>query len=150
MDAVFVDSNVLIYSQDTSEPLKQRQARSWLEHLWRTRSGRVSFQVLREVYVNLTRKVPNPLPVASARNIVRLFLEWNPRPEAPEFFETAWEIESKFNLSWWDSMIVAAAHLMECRYLLTGDLQEGAHLNKLVVINPFSISWEALGGAGFR
>jgi predicted nucleic acid-binding protein len=148
MDAVFVDSNVLIYSQDRSEPLKQRRARSWLGHLWRTRSGRVSFQVLREVYVNLTRNVPNPLPVASARNLVRLFLEWNPRPEGPEFFETAWKIESEFHLSWWDSMIVGAGQLMKCRYLLTEDLQEGAQLNGLVVINPFSIPWEALGGRG--
>jgi predicted nucleic acid-binding protein len=144
MNAVFVDSNVLIYSLDRSEPLKQRQARSWLEHLWRTRSGRISFQVLREVYVNLTRNMPNPLPVASARNLIRLFLEWKPRAEAPEFFETAWEIESEFHLSWWDSMIVGAAQLMECRYLLTEDLQAGAHLNQLVVINPFSTSWEAL------
>jgi len=95
MDAVFVDSNILIYSQDTSEPLKQRQAHSWLEHLWRTRTGRVSFQVLREVYINLTRHLPNPLPVASARSLVRLFLEWNPRPESPEYFETAWKIERR-------------------------------------------------------
>ena len=147
MDAVFVDSNILICSQDTSEPLKQRQAHSWLEHLWRTRTGRVSFQVLREVYINLACHLPNPLPVASARSLVRLFLEWNPRPESPEFFETAWKIESKYQLSWWDSMIVGAAHLMECRYLLTGDLQEGAQLNELIVINPFSTSWEPLGGA---
>ena len=41
-------------------------------------------------------------------------------------------------------MIVAAAHIMACRCLLTEDLQEDAHLNELVVINPFSISWEAL------
>lgn len=146
METVFVDSNVLIYSQDTSEPLKQRQARAWLENLWRTRSGRISFQVLREVYVNLTRHVTNPVSVVPARNLVRLFLQWNPRPEDPEFFETAWEIESRFHLSWWDSMIVAAAQLIECRYLLTEDLQEGARLDNLVVISPFSISWETLGG----
>jgi predicted nucleic acid-binding protein len=144
MDAVFVDSNVLIYAQDSTEPLKQKQAQSWLEHLWRARNGRVSFQVLREVYVNLTRNVPNPLPVAFARNLVRLFLEWNPRPETAAFFEVAWNFESKYQLSWWDSMIVGAAHLMECRYLLTEDFQAGAHLNELIVINPFSTLWEAL------
>jgi hypothetical protein len=34
---------------------------------------------------------------------------------------------------------------MECRYLLTEDFQEGAQLNELIVIIPFSTSWEARG-----
>jgi predicted nucleic acid-binding protein len=144
MSAVFVDSNILIYSQDATDPLKQAQAQGWLEHLWRTRTGRISFQVLREAYVNLTRNVSNPLPVARSRDLVRLFLEWHPRPEDPRFFEIAWNIETRFQLSWWDSMIVAAAQLSECRYLITEDLQAGMHLNDLMVINPFSKSWETL------
>ena len=41
-------------------------------------------------------------------------------------------------------MIVAAAHLSECRFLLTEDLQNRIQLNDLSVIDPFSISWEAL------
>jgi predicted nucleic acid-binding protein len=143
MNAVFVDSNILIYSQDATDSRKQAQALGWLEHLWRTRTGRISFQVLREVYVNVTQKVPIPLPAVRARNLVRLFLVWNPRPEDPEFFEVAWNFETSFQLSWWDSMIASAAHLSECRYLLTEDLQGGMSLNKLTVINPFSTSWES-------
>ena len=41
-------------------------------------------------------------------------------------------------------MIVAAAHLSECRFLLTEDLQNRMQFNDLTVIDPFSISWEAL------
>jgi predicted nucleic acid-binding protein len=142
MHTVFVDSNILIYSQDATDSQKQIEAFDWLEQLWRTRTGRISFQVLREVYVNLTRKVPLPLSAAKAQNLVRLFLLWNPRPEDAEFFEVAWEIEAKFKLSWWDSMIVAAASVSGCRYLLSEDLQEGMSLKQLTVINPFSTSWE--------
>jgi predicted nucleic acid-binding protein len=144
MSVVFVDSNVLIYSQDATDLQKQTQARDWLEHLWRARTGRISFQVLREAYVNLTRHVSSPLPVARARDLVRLFLEWNPRPENPEFFEIAWKVETRFQLSWWDSMIIAAAQLSECRYLLSEDLQEGTDLSDLRIINPFSTSWQSL------
>jgi len=86
--------------------------------------------------------VPRPLSPARAQTLVRLFLAWNPKPEDAEFFEVAWEIEARFKLSWWDSMIVAAAHLSECRVLLTEDLQEGIELNNIVVINPFSTSAE--------
>jgi predicted nucleic acid-binding protein len=142
MRAVFVDSNILIYSQDATDPQKQSQALSWLEVLWRTRTGRISYQVLREVYVNVTRKVPRPLSAARAQTLVRLFLEWHPRPEDAEFFEVAWDIETRFKLSWWDSMIVAAAHLSECRFLLTEDFQESIDFNNVAVINPFSASAE--------
>jgi predicted nucleic acid-binding protein len=144
MHAVFVDSNVLIYSQDATDSGKRTQALDWLERLWQTRTGRISFQVLREVYVNVTRKVPTPLPIPRAQALVRLFLAWNPRPEDAEFFEVSWEIEARFKLTWWDSMIVAAAQLSECRFLLTEDLQEGMSLNELTVINPFSTSWQGL------
>jgi len=144
MHAVFVDSNILIYSQDATDSHKQARAKDWLEHLWQTRTGRISYQVLREVYLNLTRKVSNPLPVSRVRALVRLFFPWNPRPEDGEFFEVAWEIETRFQLSWWDSMIVAAANLNECRFLLTEDLQNRMQLNDLTVIDPFSITWEAL------
>jgi predicted nucleic acid-binding protein len=143
MRTVFVDSNILIYSQDATNSQKQSQARDWLEVLWRTRTGRISFQVLREVYVNVTRKVPRPLPAARAQTLVRLFLVWNPRPEDAEFFEVAWDIEARFKLSWWDSMILAAAHLSECRFLLTEDLQDRMELNSVTVINPFFTSVEA-------
>jgi predicted nucleic acid-binding protein len=67
---------------------------------------------------------------------------WNPRPEDSEFFELAWDFETRFQLSWRDSMIVAAAHLSQCQSLLTEDLQNGMRLNNLTVIDPFLTSWE--------
>jgi hypothetical protein len=82
---------------------------------------------------------------AAGRAFVRLFFVWNPRPEDSEFFELAWDIETRFQLSWWDSMIVAAAHLSRCQFLLTEDLQNGMHLKDLTVIDFFSTSWEAFG-----
>jgi predicted nucleic acid-binding protein len=60
-----------------------------------------------------------------------------------EFFKLAWDIETRFQLSWWDSLIVAAAHLSRCQFLLTEDLQNGMPLKDLTVIDPFSTSWEA-------
>ena len=142
MDTVFVDSNILIYSQDVTDPRKQTKALEWLAYLWRTRTGRISFQVLRELYINVTRKVPTPLSKARAQTLIRLFLVWNPRPENGEFFEVAWDIEARFKLSWWDSMIVAAAQLSGSRFLLTEDFQEKIKLNNVIVINPFKTSAE--------
>ena len=46
----FVDTNVLVYARDASEPKKQSQAYDWLTFLWQTRQGRLSMQVLQEYY----------------------------------------------------------------------------------------------------
>ena len=51
--SVFVDSNVLVYWLDATEPDKQRDAEAWLRHLWTSRAGRISYQILIEFYVTL-------------------------------------------------------------------------------------------------
>ena len=55
---VFVDSNVLVYWADGSDPVKQRRASLWIEELWKSRSGRVSFQVLQEFFFATTKRKP--------------------------------------------------------------------------------------------
>ena len=54
---VFVDTNVLVYARDASEPGKQARAMLWLEHLWRERTGRLSVQVLQEFYHTVTGRL---------------------------------------------------------------------------------------------
>ena len=54
--------------------------------------------------------------------------------------EGAWTIQDAHGLSWWDALIVSAARVAGCRYLLTEDLREGQSLETLVVLNPFRTS----------
>ena len=54
---VFVDTNILIYQQDISDPAKQLCADDWITFLARRRWARISFQVLQELYATLTRKL---------------------------------------------------------------------------------------------
>jgi predicted nucleic acid-binding protein len=61
-DKVFVNTNVLVYSRDVTEAQKQKQAMGWMSYLWRTRTGRLSFQVLQEYYVT----PPSPIRVGPA------------------------------------------------------------------------------------
>jgi predicted nucleic acid-binding protein len=65
---VFVDTNVLVFARDASEPVKQPQAAAWIDHLWRTRTARLSFQVLQEYYATTTRRLkPGLTPRAGPR-----------------------------------------------------------------------------------
>jgi predicted nucleic acid-binding protein len=134
---VFVDTNVLVYARDASEPEKQPQAAAWIEHLWRTRTARLSFQVLQEYYATTTRKLKPGLPTEQARADVRDLLAWRPVSVGPELLQAGWSVEDRFGLSCWDALIVAAARIAGCGYLLTEDLQHGAELEGLRVVSPF-------------
>jgi predicted nucleic acid-binding protein len=134
---VFVDTNVLVYARDVSEPAKQPQAAAWIEHLWRTRRARLSFQVLQEYYATTTRKLQPGLTPEQARADVRDLLAWRPVPAGTELLEAGWSVEDRFGLSCWDALIVAAARIAGCEYLLTEDLQHGAELEGLQVVSPF-------------
>jgi predicted nucleic acid-binding protein len=134
---VFVDTNVLVYARDASEPEKQPQAAGWIEHLWRTRAGRLSFQVLHEYYAATTRKLKPGLTPEQARADVRDLLAWRPVPAGTELLEAGWSVEDRFGLSCWDALIVAAARIAGCEYLLTEDLQHGTELEGLRVVSPF-------------
>lgn len=63
---VFVDTNVLGYARDTSDPDKHARAIGWMGNLWASSTGRTSLQVLEEYYVTVTRKLRPRLPRATA------------------------------------------------------------------------------------
>lgn len=134
---VFVDSNVLVYTLDSREADKQAQAAAWMEHLWSSRRGRLSFQVLQEFYVNVTRKVRPPVEEVEVREVVRALLAWQPVRVGAGEMEAAWSIRDRHGLSWWDALIVAAAESSDCRYLLTEDLQHGQDLGGVRIVSPF-------------
>jgi predicted nucleic acid-binding protein len=134
---VFVDTNVLVYSRDSSEPVKQKQALDWMTFLWDKRNGRISYQVLQEFYVTVTGKLQPGLRVSTAREDVEALLAWNPLPIDRQLIIRAWELQDRNRLSWWDALIVSAAQRTQCQYLLTEDLQEAQNFGGVQVINPF-------------
>jgi predicted nucleic acid-binding protein len=84
-DRYFVDTNVFVYDQDPTDAVKHARATAWLEALWTRRLGRVSAQVLTELYSVLTRKLP--MPVEDARAMVDTLSAWEPVATTPELSE---------------------------------------------------------------
>lgn len=136
---VFVDANVFLYANDEGDPAKMPRARAWVDHLWDNGLGRTSVQALSEYYVNLKRKAAASLPPDEAWLRVSRFLQWKPQSVDEPLFRRAREIELRWRLSWWDSMIVAAAQLQGCAILLTEDLQDGALYGGVTVRSPFTL-----------
>jgi predicted nucleic acid-binding protein len=144
MSAVFVDTNVLLYSEDGADADKQSRANAWLQRLWTRRIGRLSTQVLNEFYVNATRKLVPPMPAGDARAEVRRYQRWQPWSVDHATVEAAWSVESRFGLHYWDALIVASAQQQCCTLLLTEDLQHEQRFDGLRVVNPFAAGPELL------
>jgi predicted nucleic acid-binding protein len=141
---VFVDTNILVSCRDASEPEKQQKAMAWMIRLWETGRGRLSFQVLQEFYVTVTQKLKPGLGALSAQTEVRNLLTWRPLGVDARVLEGAWFIQERYGSGWWDALIIAAAQVSDCRFLLSEDLQEEQIFGQLKVINPFRRTFESI------
>jgi predicted nucleic acid-binding protein len=134
-EPIFVDSNVFLYALDGAHPSKQQAAQKWRAALWKSRMGRISFQVLNEFYVNAVRLRPDISD--DARQEVRDLLTWRPVVTDAALLELGWTLQDRYRLAYWDSLIVAASKTASCGFLLTENLQAGQTLDGVKVINPF-------------
>jgi predicted nucleic acid-binding protein len=106
--------------------------------LWSSGSGRLSTQVLHEFYVTTTRKLVPGLSRQEARDDIRDLLAWGPVPLDGALIQGAWSVQDEHSVSFWDSLIVAAAIRSESQVLLTEDLQDGYEFGPTRVVNPFT------------
>jgi predicted nucleic acid-binding protein len=133
----FVDSNILIYAHDLDAGPKQQRAAGLLRELWETHAGRLSTQVLQEFYVNVTQKIRAPLGKSAAREVVRNYAPWVQSLITPATVVRASEIGEIWRLSFWDSMIVAAAEQHGAEVVLSEDLKHGEVIAGVRIVNPF-------------
>lgn len=137
-ERTFVDTNVLLYAHDASEIEKQPIARALLEELWADRSGIVSTQVLQEFYVVATRKFDPPMRRSDARELVALYATWVVIQVDTALILDAATLEDRFQLSFWDALIVEAARRAGATRLVSEDLQDGRRIAGTVIEDPFA------------
>ena len=141
---VFVDTNILVYARDSSEGTKQVVAKRWMTHLWETRLGRLSYQSCNEYYVVTTQRLKPGLSKKDARDDIKAFEAWNPLPVDNKVIENAWNIQDRYQFSWWDSLILSAAQIQGCGFLLSEDLQHKQVAGDVRIINPFSCDFSVV------
>ena len=135
---VFVDTNILIYAHDLDAGPRNALSADILRDLWENRIGIISTQVLQEFYVNVTRKIENPLPKSKARGIIESYLAWPVELNDAKTVLAASEIEERHMLSFWDALIVASARNVEAEKILTEDLNHGQQIEGILIENPFA------------
>jgi len=134
----FVDTNVLVYAHDTSAGAKRTTAAALVERLWESGHGRVSIQVLQELFVNLTRKLPRPLDTDAAANVVEDIARWTLHAPDAEDVLAAIRLHERYRISFWDAMIVRSAAALGCETLLSEDLNAGQRYGGVLVVDPFA------------
>ena len=141
-DKVFIDSNVLIYLFDLSEPEKREIAKNLIIKLLVTNKPNISIQVVNEFISATTRKIKNIIPLELVENHVK-FLEENLiiNPINLKLCYKAIKIEKRYKYSYYDSLIIATALENNCSTLYTEDMHDGQILeDKLKIVNPFANS----------
>jgi predicted nucleic acid-binding protein len=135
-DKYFVDTNILMYAHDTSAGEKHERAKTLVEELWRDRTGVVSTQVLQELSVNLRKKVRRPLDAKATRDIVADYLTWQVVVNGGEAILEAIDLESRYQISFWDAMVIQAAQLSGVEVLYSEDLSDRQKYGSVMVVNP--------------
>lgn len=135
-DRYFVDTNILMYAHDTAAGDKHIRAKTLVEDLWENRSGVVSTQVLQELAVNLRRKAKKPLDAKATRDIVSDYLAWQVVVNGGDSILEALDLEVRYQVSFWDALVVQAAQVSGAEILYSEDLSDGQTYGTVRVINP--------------
>ena len=133
---VFVDTNVLVYADATTEVVKRDKAKELIREVMRERSGHLSLQVLQEYFAVAIRKLG--MDAIAARDGVNLYARMDVVLLDPNDLLGAIDLHRLYGFSIWDALIVRAALISGCRKLYTEDLQAGLRIEQLEVLNPFA------------
>lgn len=133
----FVDSNIFLYAYDATTPKKGNAAKELIAELWKSGQGVISIQVLQELYVNMTRKLPRPVSPELAAQIICDLGQWHLHRPSLDDLQRAIELENSNRVSFWDAMVVNSALQMGCNVLWSEDLNSGQYIDNLVIRNPF-------------
>jgi predicted nucleic acid-binding protein len=134
---MFLDTNILVYAYDNSAGHKHTVAAQLVSGCWKNGNGCLSIQILQEFFVTVTQKIAYPLEHNTARQLVADLAYWRCHtPEAGDLLQ-AIDFQQKYQLSFWDAMVLQSATQLGCTQLISEDLSHGQIYGAVQVINPF-------------
>lgn len=134
-----IDTNVLLYPYDSRDPAKAQRAFEVIERLGSAGTAAVSAQVLSEWFAVVTRKKPFfALPVPAAVEVLLGFVNyWRVLDVTGVTVAAAARAVERYQLSPYDAVIWAAAHLHAVPVVLSEDFSHGQTIEGVTFLNPF-------------
>jgi predicted nucleic acid-binding protein len=131
----FLDSNILVCTDDAASPVKQAAAIALVGDAMRTKTGVVSLQVLQEYFSVVTRKLG--VGAATARAKVELLGAFSTAPVEIDDVLAAIDLHRLHQISFWDGLIIRSAQQARCARIYSEDLQHGRRFDGVEIVNPF-------------
>lgn len=131
----FLDTNILVYAAagGEGEEVKRRQALRLIADY----NFGLSAQVLQEFYVTVVRKIDEPLSAADALEWIEQLEAFPCQPIEPSLIKIGVEISQRYQISYWDGAVIAAAEALGAETLFTEDLSHDQKYGSVHVVNPF-------------
>ena len=140
-DKYFLDTNLFVYSFDSSAPKKRKFARDHIKLALKEQIGCISSQVIQEFLNVSSKKFDPPLSHQDSQKYLNTVLA--PLCEiytSVDLYRKSIETSERWKYSFYDSMIITAAVQTNCSILYSEDLQHGQVIQELTIINPFKKS----------
>jgi predicted nucleic acid-binding protein len=135
MSVEFIDTNILIYGQEPAAGAKHNRAVELLARLFEDGCGALSIQVLSEFYSVATRKLA--MTSEEAEEVIRDLGVWTiHRPGHADILQ-AIGLQHKFQVSWWDALVLNSATELDCSVLWSEDFSDGRKYGSVTARNPF-------------
>lgn len=134
----FLDTNILVYTFDQSAPGKRRRAFELVEEALSSQRGCISWQVVQEFLHLATRRFKVPLTPADARLYLdRVLLPLCEVTPTGELYREGLRLAERYQLGFYDALIVAGAHAAGAKTLYSEDLSHGQVIEGVTIHDPF-------------
>ena len=131
----FLDTNVLVYALSSAPEDAARKAVA-LELITGSDFG-LSAQVLQELFVVVTGKIRRAVSADMATSLLEQYRLFPMALIDYPLIVAAIEISLRYDISYWDGAIVAAAETLKAPLLYTEDLSHDQLYGSVRVVNPF-------------
>jgi predicted nucleic acid-binding protein len=134
---IFIDTNVLVYSEDESNVAKRYIAKELIEQIVENQIPVISTQVLQEFYNASIKKLH--IEETIAKDITIDFFNMEVVQITTDLIEQGIDISILYQISFWDGLIIAAAESAECSTVYSEDLNDGQIIRGVEIKNPFKV-----------
>ena len=133
----FFDTNVLLYVYSSADAQKQARALSLYRACALAHRMLLSTQVVQEFFVAAVRKLK--LPQEQVREVVATLLDSPLVIVGPPHIHAAIDNADRYQISFWDALILTAAEAGGAKVLYTEDLNHGQQYGTVLAQNPFFV-----------
>jgi predicted nucleic acid-binding protein len=143
--AFLLDTNVLLYTYDSSDATKRSRAIEVVDRLTATHAGALSVQVLGEFFWNATRKLRQPIPAERVERSLTAYAQtWTVFDLTPLIVLEAIRGALRYQFAYWDGLIWATAKLNSVPTVLSEDFNDGALIEGVRFRNPFQPAFDPM------